>query len=53
MKFNKYIYFFTLGIATGEILTFLDLFLDLSFWLEMGIFSIISLSIMIIFRNKL
>ena len=53
MKFNKYIYFFTLGIATGEILTFLDLLLDLSFWLEMGIASIMAIIVMIIFRNKL
>ena len=48
MKLNKYILLFTLGIATGEILTFLDL----SFWLEIGIFSIISIIIMIL-DNKL
>ena len=49
MKFNKYILLFTLGIINGLIL---NLF-DLSFWLEVGIASIMAIIIMIIFRNKL
>ena len=49
MKFNKYIYFFTLGIVNGAILNLVDY----SFWLEVGIASIMAIIVMIIFRNKL
>ena len=48
MKFNKYILLFILGIVNGLIL---NLF-DLSFWLEIGIESIMAIIVMIIFRNK-
>ena len=48
MKFNKYILLFILGIVNGLIL---NLF-DLSFWLEIGIASIMAIIVMIIFRNK-
>ena len=54
MKLKKYIYFFTFGIANGLILNSTDLDLsDLLFWLEIGIAYIMSVIIMIIFRNKL
>jgi hypothetical protein len=45
----KYLKLFTLGIATGAILNLIDL----SFWLEVGIASIMAIVVMIIFRNKL
>ena len=48
-KLKKYILLFALGVAMGEILTFLDL----SFWLEVGIASIMAIVVMIIFHNKL
>ena len=46
MKFLK---IFIIGMITG---TILNLF-DLSFWLEVGIASIMAIPVMIIFRNKL
>jgi hypothetical protein len=46
MKFLK---IFLIGIINGTILNFIDL----SFWHEVGIASIMSIIIMIIFRNKL
>ena len=49
MKLNKYIFPFLLGIING---TILNLF-DLSFWLEVGIASIMAIMVMIIFRKKL
>ena len=49
MKFNKYIFFFTLGIISGLILNLIDL----SFWHEVGIGAIMAIVVMIIFRNKL
>ena len=48
-KLKKYILLFALGVAMGEILTFLDL----SFWLEISIYASVIAIIMIIFRNKL
>ena len=48
MKFNKYILLFILGIVNGLILNHFDL----SFWLEIGIASIMAIIVMIIFRNK-
>lgn len=44
MKLKKYILLFTLGIATGEILTFLNY----SLWLEMGIMFILAIILTII-----
>ena len=49
MKLNKYIFPFLLGIINGAIL---NLF-HLSFWLEVGIASIMAIMVMIIFRKKL
>lgn len=49
MKLIKYIFPFLLGIINGVILNLVDL----SFWLEVGIASIMAIIIMIIFRNKL
>ena len=49
MKFTKYILLFTFGIINGAILNLIDL----SFWLEVGIVSIMAIVVMIIFRNKL
>ena len=46
MKFLK---IFLIGIINGAILNLIDL----SFWLEVGIASIMAIIIMIIFRNKL
>lgn len=45
----KYLKIFLIGIINGAIL---NLF-DLSFWLEVGIASIMAIIVMIIFRNKL
>ena len=49
MKLKKYLLIFTLGIINGAILNLIDL----SFWLEVGIVSIMAIVVMIIFRNKL
>ena len=49
MTLKKYIFFFTLGIVNGLIL---NLF-DLSFWLEVGIATVMAITVMIIFRDKL
>ena len=49
MKLNKYIFFFTIGIINGAILNLIDL----SFWHEVGIASIMSIIVMILFRDKL
>jgi hypothetical protein len=48
MKLNRYIFFFTIGIINGAILNLVDY----SFWLEVGIASIMAIIVMIIFRNK-
>ena len=49
MKLKKHIFAFLLGIINGAILSFFHL----SFWLYVGIASIMAIIIMIIFRNKL
>ena len=49
MKLKKYTLIFILGIINGVILNLIDL----SFWLEVGIASIMAIIVMIIFRNKL
>ena len=49
MKLNKYIFPFLLGIINGAILNLVDY----SFWLEVGIASIMAIVVMIIFRDKL
>jgi len=46
MKFLK---IFLIGIINGAILNLIDL----SFWLEVGIATIMAIIVMIIFRNKL
>ena len=49
MTLKKYIFFFSLGIINGAILNLVDY----SFWLEVGIATIMAIVVMIIFRNKL
>jgi hypothetical protein len=49
MKLKKYTLIFILGLINGAILNLIDL----SFWLEVGIVSIMAIVVMIIFRNKL
>jgi hydrogenase/urease accessory protein HupE len=45
----KYLKIFIIGMITGTILNLIDL----SFWLEVGIYASVIAIIMIIFRNKL
>ena len=45
----KYLKLLTIGMITGTILNLVDY----SFWLEIGIASIMAIVVMIIFRNKL